>query len=57
MFSFITASMEEDSRVEIKSIEISSFASPEGEVDLNANLAQDRGNSAMKFIMSKKLKE
>jgi len=53
MFDFITASMEEGSRVEVKSVEISSFASPEGEIDLNANLAQDRGNSAMKFIMSK----
>ena len=45
--------MEEDSRIDIKSIQISSYASPEGEVDLNNNLAQDRGNSAMKFMISK----
>ena len=53
LLSFISSSMEEDSRVDIKSIQISSYASPEGEVDLNNNLAQDRGNSAMKFMISK----
>ena len=45
LLSFISSSLDEDSRIDIKSIQISSFASPEGEVDLNDNLAQDRGNS------------
>ena len=53
LLSFISSSMEEDSRIDVKSIQISSYASPEGEVDLNNNLAQDRGNSAMKFMISK----
>ena len=53
LLSFISSSMQEGSRIEIKSIQISSFASPEGEVDLNDNLAQDRGNSTMKSLVSK----
>ena len=53
ILSFISSSMEEDSRVEVKSIEITSFASPEGEIDLNTDLALDRGESAMKFLISK----
>ena len=53
LLSFISSSMDEDSRVDIKSIQISSFASPEGEVDLNNNLAQDRGNSTMKAFVNK----
>ena len=53
LLSFISSSMKEDSRIDVKSIQISSYASPEGEVDLNNNLAQDRGNSAMKFMISK----
>lgn len=53
LLGFISSSMEEGSRIEIKSIQISSFASPEGEVDLNDNLAQDRGNSTMKSLVSK----
>ena len=53
LLSFISSSMNEDSRVDIKSIQISSFASPEGEVDLNNNLAQDRGNSTMKAFVNK----
>lgn len=53
LISFISTSTNEDSKIDIKSIQISSFASPEGEVDLNNNLAQDRGESAMKFMISK----
>lgn len=53
ILSFISNSLEEDSRIEVKSIEITSFASPEGEIDLNTDLALDRGESAMKFFMSK----
>ena len=53
LLNFFSSSMQEDSRVDIKSIQISSFASPEGEVDLNNNLAQDRGNSTMKAFINK----
>ena len=53
LLNFISSSIEEGSRTEVKSIQISSFASPEGEVDLNNNLAQDRGNSTMKSLISK----
>jgi tetratricopeptide (TPR) repeat protein len=53
VLSFITESTKEGSKIEIKSIEITSFASPEGEIDLNTDLALDRGESAMKFLMSK----
>ncbi|MBD01086.1 MAG: hypothetical protein CL841_07080 [Crocinitomicaceae bacterium] len=53
ILSFISNSMEEGSRIDVKSIQISSFASPEGEVDLNDNLAKDRGNSTMKSLITK----
>ena len=53
LLNFFSSSMQGDSRVDIKSIQISSFASPEGEVDLNNNLAQDRGNSTMKSFINK----
>ena len=53
LLNFFSSSMQSDSRVDIKSIQISSFASPEGEVDLNNNLAQDRGNSTMKAFINK----
>ena len=53
LLGFISSSMEEGSRIEIKSIQISSFASPEGEVDLNNNLAIDRANSTKKSLISK----
>ena len=53
ILSFISNSMEEGSRIDVKSIQISSFASPEGEVDLNDNLAKDRGKSTMKSLITK----
>ena len=53
ILSFISNSMQEGSRIDIKSIQISSFASPEGEVDLNDDLAKDRGNSTMNSLISK----
>jgi tetratricopeptide (TPR) repeat protein len=53
LLNFVKSSMDENSRTAVKSIQINSFASPEGEVDLNNNLAQDRGNSAKKFLDSK----
>jgi tetratricopeptide (TPR) repeat protein len=53
ILSFISNTKEDGSRIEVKSIQISSFASPEGEIDLNDNLAKDRGNSTMKSLISK----
>ena len=53
LLDFVKNSIKENSKVAIKSILISSFASPEGEVDLNNDLAEDRGNSAKKAIISK----
>ena len=53
LLDFVKNSIKENSKVAIKSIQISSFASPEGEVDLNNDLAEDRGNSAKKAIISK----
>ena len=53
ILSFISNSMQEGSRIDLKSIQISSFASPEGEVDLNDDLAKDRGNSTMNSLISK----
>ena len=53
LLDFVKTSMNENSNVVIKSIQISSFASPEGEIDLNNDLAEDRGNSAKKAIISK----
>ena len=53
ILGFISDSKEEGSRIEVKSIQISSFASPEGEIDLNDDLAKDRGNSTMKSLISK----
>ena len=53
LLDFVKTSMKENSKVAIKSIQISSFASPEGEIDLNNDLAEDRGNSAKKAIISK----
>tara|TARA_Y100000385_G_scaffold194122_1_gene200813 strand:- start:1524 stop:3158 length:1635 start_codon:yes stop_codon:yes gene_type:complete len=53
ILGFISDSKEEGSRIKVKSIQISSFASPEGEIDLNNDLAKDRGNSTMKSLISK----
>lgn len=38
-------------RREMKSIKIQAYASPEGEIDLNENLAKDRASSAEKYVM------
>lgn len=38
-------------RREMKSIKIQSYASPEGEIDLNENLAKDRASSAEEYAM------
>lgn len=53
LLDFVKASLEEGSRIQVKSIAIESYASPEGEVDLNNNLAEDRAKSAKSFIIGK----
>ena len=45
MGAFMTGAMAND-RIEMKSVAIQSYASPEGEMDLNANLADERAASA-----------
>ena len=52
LLDFVKSTMNEDSRVDIKSIQISSYASPEGEVDLNNDLAEDR-EIVLKKLISK----
>lgn len=49
----------EDSNVEVKGVEISSYASPDGGVELNEKLAQARENSTKRYIDSqlRKLKD
>ena len=53
LLDFVKASLEEGSRIQVKSIAIESYASPEGEVDLNNNLAEDRAKSAKSFLVGK----
>ena len=53
LLDFVKSSLEEGSRIEVKSIAIESYASPEGEVDLNTNLAEDRAKSAQSFLIGK----
>jgi hypothetical protein len=53
LLDFVKASLEEGSRIQVKSIAIESYVSPEGEVDLNNNLAEDRAKSAKSFIIGK----
>jgi tetratricopeptide (TPR) repeat protein len=53
LLDFVKASLEEGSRIQVKSIAIESYASPEGEVDLNNNLAEDRAKSAKLFLVGK----
>ena len=48
---FMTEAMAND-RIELKSTSIASYASPEGEMDKNANLADERAASAKKAIAS-----
>ena len=53
LLDFVKSSLEEGSRIEVKSIAIESYASPEGEVDLNTNLAEDRAKSVQSFLIGK----
>ena len=53
LLSFVKSSLEESSRIQVKSANIESFASPEGEVDLNTNLAEDRAKSVKSLFVGK----
>jgi tetratricopeptide (TPR) repeat protein len=53
LLAFVKSSLEEGSRIEVKSVGIESYASPEGEVDLNTDLAEDRAKSAQSFFKGK----
>ncbi len=44
-------------RKKLKGVEISAYASPDGELELNANLASNRGGSSSKFISDEFKKE
>jgi Flp pilus assembly protein TadD len=43
---------EGNERIELKNIEISAYASPDGELDLNTKLSEKRQNSANKYLSS-----
>jgi tetratricopeptide (TPR) repeat protein len=47
-----------DERIEIKGAKVSAYASPDGEIDLNTKLSENRGKSAEKYLKNtlKKLK-
>lgn len=51
-----TKKANEDARVDLKDVEISAYASPDGSIDLNTELAAERKNSSSAFL-AKKLKE
>lgn len=51
-----TKKANEDSRMDLKDVEISAYASPDGSIDLNTDLAADRKNTSSAFL-AKKLKE
>ncbi|HPF50530.1 MAG TPA: hypothetical protein PK335_03090 [Draconibacterium sp.] len=51
-----TKKASDDSRVDLKDVEISAYASPDGSIDLNTELAAERKNTSSAFL-AKKLKE
>lgn len=51
-----TKNANEEERVDLKRVEVSAYASPDGEIDLNTDLAAKRKNSSSEFL-AKKLKE
>lgn len=51
-----TKKANEDDRIDLKEVEISAYASPDGEIDLNTNLAAKRKETSSEFL-AKKLKE
>ncbi len=51
-----TKKANEEERIDLKQVEVSAYASPDGEIDFNTNLAADRKNTSSAFL-AKKLKE
>lgn len=51
-----TKKANEDDRINLKDVEVSAYASPDGEIDLNTNLAAKRKETSSEFL-AKKLKE
>ena len=51
-----TKKANEDGRIDLKDVEISAYASPDGSIDLNTALAAERKNTSSAFL-AKKLKE
>lgn len=50
--SFVEGSMEEDSRIDIKNGVVDAYASPEGEMSFNSELADERAETGSKAYMS-----
>lgn len=51
-----TKKANEDDRINLKDVQVSAYASPDGEIDLNTNLAAKRKETSSEFL-AKKLKE
>ncbi|QGY48136.1 hypothetical protein GM418_16590 [Maribellus comscasis] len=51
-----TKNANEQERIDLKGVEVSAYASPDGEIDFNTDLAADRKNTSSAFL-AKKLKE
>ena len=48
-----TQKANEEERIDLKDVEVSAYASPDGEVDFNTDLAADRKNTSSKFVADK----
>jgi Flp pilus assembly protein TadD len=55
-FEAYTKKANDEERIDLKQVEVSAYASPDGEIDFNTNLAADRKNTSSAFL-AKKLKE
>ena len=55
-FEDYTKKANEDERIDLKDVEISAYASPDGTIDFNTELAAQRKNTSSEFL-AKKLKE
>ena len=56
MLQEYTKKANEAERIDLKGVEVSAYASPDGTIDLNTDLAANRKNSSSEFL-AKKLKE
>jgi Flp pilus assembly protein TadD len=56
MLQEYTQKANEAERIDLKDVEVSAYASPDGSIDLNTDLAANRKNSSSEFL-AKKLKE